>query len=120
MWLIKERTLKMIMEASKDSYPKEFGALLRAENNIIYEIALIPGTISGNVHVIFQSYAIPIDFSYVGSVHSHPSGNTHPSDADLHMFSNTGPVHIIVGYPYNLTNYSAYTRNGDPLKLELI
>ena len=110
----------MIMEASKDSYPKEFGALLRAENHIIYEIALIPGTISGNVHVIFQSYAIPIDCSYVGSVHSHPSGNTHPSDADLHMFSNTGPVHIIVGYPYNLTNYSAYTRNGDPLKLELI
>ena len=31
-----------------------------------------------------------------------------------------GPVHIIVGYPYNMNNFSAYTRNGDPLKLNII
>jgi len=120
MWSIRERTLKLIMEASKDSYPKEFGAFLRAENNIIYEIALLPGTINGNAHVIFQTYNMPIDFSYVGSVHSHPSGNTHPSDADLHMFSNSGPVHIIVGYPYRMTDYSTYNREGIKIKLEII
>ncbi|WP_236689068.1 Mov34/MPN/PAD-1 family protein [Acidiplasma aeolicum] len=65
-------------------------------------------------------YSIPIDFSYVGSVHSHPSGNTRPSDADLHMFSNTGQIHIIVGYPYDLKNYSAYNRAGTPVKLDII
>jgi proteasome lid subunit RPN8/RPN11 len=120
MWSIRERTLKMIMEASRDALPNEFGALLRAEHQIIYEIALVPGSINGPVHVIFRTYTMPLDFSYVGSVHSHPTGNTHPSDADLHMFSNTGPVHIIVGYPYNLNNFSAYNRNGDPLKLDII
>ncbi len=120
MWSIRRNTLKLIMEASKDSYPKEFGAFLRAENNIIYEIALLPGTISGNAHVIFQTYSMPIDFTYVGSVHSHPSGNTHPSDEDLHMFSNTGPVHMIVGYPYRMSDYSVYNRNGNPIKLEIL
>ncbi len=108
------------MEASKDSYPNEFGAFLKAEEGVIYEIALLPGTISGNVHVIFPQYSIPIDFNYVGSVHSHPSGNTRPSDADLHMFSNTGPLHIIVGYPYSLESYSAYNRNGNPEKIKVI
>ncbi len=120
MWLIRKRVMMMIMEASKDSYPKEFGAFLRAHDNIIYEIALLPGTIQGSVHVIFPMYSIPLDFTYVGSVHSHPSGVTLPSDEDLHMFSNTGPIHIIVGYPYNMNNYAAYDRKGNPVKLEVI
>lgn len=110
----------MIMEASLDSYPKEFGAFLRAEDEIIYEIALLPGTIQGDRHTIFLLYTKPIDFSLVGSVHSHPSGNTHPSDEDLKMFSNTGPIHIIVGYPYGLNNFSAYNRKGEKIQIEII
>lgn len=110
----------MIMEASKDSYPKEFGAFLRAENEIIYEIALLPGTVQGDHYAIFQLYSKPIDFSLVGSVHSHPSGNRNPSDQDLRMFSNTGRIHIIVGYPYTPSSYSAYNRKGEPINIKLI
>lgn len=110
----------MIMEASMDSYPKEFGAFLKADKDIIYEIALLPGTIQGDRHTIFQTYMKPIDFSLVGSVHSHPSGVTLPSDEDLHMFSNTGSIHIIVGYPYGLNNFRAYNRKGEPIPLEII
>jgi len=121
MWSIRERTLKMIMEASRDALPNEFGALLRAEHQIIYEIALSPGSISSPSHVLFKRYyTMPVDLSYVGSVHSHPSGNTDPSNGDLHMFSNRGPIHIIVGYPFNLNNFSAYNGNGDSLKLDVI
>lgn len=110
----------MIMEASKDSYPLEFGAFLRAENRVIYEISILPGTIQGDHHTIFMLYNKPIDFSIVGSVHSHPSGFTIPSDADLHMFSNTGQIHIIVGYPYNLNNFTAYDRAGKEIELKVI
>lgn len=110
----------MIMEASLDTYPKEFGAFLRAEGDIIYEIAILPGTIQGDRHTIFQLYNKPIDFSLVGSVHSHPSGVPLPSDADLHMFSNSGSIHIIVGYPYGLNNFQAYNRKGQPVPLEII
>lgn len=110
----------MIMEASKDSYPREFGALLRAEDNVIYEIALVPGTIQSDRYTLFYMYSKPIDFSLVGSVHSHPSGITKPSDEDLRMFSLTGKIHIIVGYPYNLKDYSAYDRSGNKVPLEII
>jgi len=120
MWLIKRNTLQMIMEASKDSYPREFGALLRAEGNIIYEIALVPGTIQSERYTLFYMYNKPIDFSIVGSVHSHPSGVTLPSDEDLHMFSMTGSVHIIVGYPFNLENYSAYDRSGNRIQVDIL
>ena len=110
----------MIMEASKDSFPMEFGAFMRAEKNVVYEIAILPGTIQGDRHTIFMLYNKPIDFTLVGSVHSHPSGVTLPSDEDLRMFSNTGPIHVIVGYPYNLENYSAYDRAGKPTEMKII
>lgn len=110
----------MIMEASRDSYPKEFGAFMRAEKEVIYEIAILPGTIQGDHHTIFMLYNKPIDFSLVGSVHSHPSGITIPSDADLGMFSNTGQIHIIVGYPFGMENFTAYNRSGQRIDLRVI
>ncbi len=110
----------MVMEASLDSYPKEFGAFMKAENNVIYEIAILPGTVQGDHHTLFYLYNKPIDFSIVGSVHSHPSGVPLPSDADLAMFSNTGPIHIIVGYPYGLNNFRAYDRSGKPVEIRVI
>ncbi|EQD31723.1 hypothetical protein B2A_13730, partial [mine drainage metagenome] len=80
MWSIRRRVIRMVMEASRDSLPKEFGAFLRAEKKVIYEIAILPGTIQGDSHTIFQIYNKPIDFSMVGSIHSHPSGVISPSD----------------------------------------
>jgi proteasome lid subunit RPN8/RPN11 len=120
MWSIRRRLLRMVMEASKDIYPKEFGALLKAEHNVIYEIAILPGTINGDSHTIMWMGNKPIDFSIVGSVHSHPSGNMRPSEADLHMFSNSGAVHLILGFPYNMDDYRAYNRNGEEIKIEII
>ncbi|MCL5803879.1 MAG: Mov34/MPN/PAD-1 family protein [Candidatus Thermoplasmatota archaeon] len=110
----------MIMEASKSSLPNEFGAFLRAENGVIYEIAMLPGTIQGKTHTSFILYNRPIDFQIVGSVHSHPSGNTRPSDADISMFSNTGQIHIITGYPYRLTDFSAYNRKSEKIDLRIL
>ncbi|MCL5731146.1 MAG: Mov34/MPN/PAD-1 family protein [Candidatus Thermoplasmatota archaeon] len=110
----------MILEASKDTYPNEFGAFLRAENEIVYEIAILPGTVNGDHHTIFQLWNKPIDFSIVGSVHSHPSGACIPSDADRRMFSNTGALHIIVCYPYGLDNFSAFNRNSEKIQLNVL
>ena len=110
----------MIMEASKSSLPNEFGAFLRAQYGVIYEIAMLPGTIQGQSHTIFWMYNKPIDFELVGSVHSHPSGVTRPSEEDLHMFSSTGDIHIITGYPYRITDFSAYNRKGEKIDLKIL
>ena len=110
----------MIMEASKDSYPHEFGAFLRAKFGVIYEIVMLPGTISGGSSVVFQLMMKPIDFSIVGSVHSHPSGVPLPSEADVNMFSRTGDVHIIVAYPFTMHSWKAYNREGEEIEVKVI
>ncbi|MGC8663246.1 MAG: Mov34/MPN/PAD-1 family protein [Thermoplasmata archaeon] len=117
---IRKETLQLIMESAKDTYPDEFAAFLRADRNIIYEIVLLPGTVSGRRSAVYQLYMKPIDFSLVGTVHSHPSGVTFPSSEDLNLFSKSGSVHIIVGYPFRLTDFSAFDRNGKKIDVEII
>ena len=117
---IQRKTLRMILEASKDMFPKEFAAILRAEEGVITELLLLPGTVSGDVHAVFQLHMLPIDFSVVGTAHSHPSGNYRPSEADLHLFSKFGRIHIIVGSPYTPATWQAYNHDGTPLTLDVV
>jgi len=117
---IKKRTLKMILESAKSSYPNEFGALMRASEGEIGELVLLPGTISGGSSAIFHLDMLPIDFTIVGSIHSHPSGSYMPSKADLEFFRRSGRIHIIVRYPYTMNDWAVYNINGDRIKLEVI
>ena len=118
---IRRETLKMIMGASRDSYPNEFAAALRANRRgVITELILIPGTISGNRKALMQLYNLPIDYSIVGSVHSHPSGSYRPSEADLKFFASFGYVHIIVGSPFTMDTYGVYDRSGREINLEVM
>src|SRR3972149_1237230 len=64
---ISRKTLRMILEASRDTYPREFGAILRAEGGVITELLLLPGTVSGNRHAIFQLHMLPADFPVGGT-----------------------------------------------------
>ncbi len=120
---IRRETMKMIMGASRDAYPNEFAAALRVNRRgMITEIIMVPGTVSGNRKALMSLYNLPIDFSIIGSVHSHPSGNYHPSEADLKFFSSFGRIHIIVGYPYDLEKgtWAAYDRSGEPFSLRVL
>jgi proteasome lid subunit RPN8/RPN11 len=117
---IKKRTLRMIMAASKSQYPEEFGAMLRAEGAVINELMLLPGTVSGERHAIFQFHNLPIDFTVVGTVHSHPSGDCYPSDADLALFRKYGWVHIISGEPFDMYSWAAFDGKGEPIELSVV
>jgi proteasome lid subunit RPN8/RPN11 len=115
-WKIQKDCLNLILESSKSNFPQEFGALLRVdrtEKNMITEVVLLPGTISGDSHAIFRLHMLPIDFSVVGTVHSHPSSIARPSSADLDLFGHFGRVHIIVGVnPSGTTSWKAYDYTG--------
>ncbi|HEY7589339.1 MAG TPA: Mov34/MPN/PAD-1 family protein [Thermoplasmata archaeon] len=117
---IARKTLRMILEASRDIYPREFGAFLRAEEGVITELVMIPGTVSGRRHAIFQTYMLPSGYSIVGTVHSHPSGVYEPSDEDRSLFSNFGGVHIIVGHPYTESTWAAWTSRGERYELKIV
>lgn len=118
-WKIKNSVLKLILEASKDSHPLEFAALLRAKYNVIYELILIP-TVTGTRSAVYYFHQKPIDFSIVGTVHSHPSGSLIPSEDDVLIFSRFGDVHIIVGYPYAEKCWKAYNRSCEEISIEVI
>ncbi|MCK4366315.1 MAG: Mov34/MPN/PAD-1 family protein [Thermoplasmata archaeon] len=117
---IKRETIEMILEASRDIHPNEFGAILRAEEGVITEIMLLPGTLSGSRSAIFQLHMLPIDFTVVGTVHSHPSGSISPSEADIALFQKFGYIHIITGVPFDKDSWRAFDLYGEPVDLEVI
>ena len=117
---ITSKVLKMIFAASKDTHPLEFACVLRADDGVITEVILVPGTISSERYAILKRYNLPVDFSVVGSAHSHPTPNANPSDADLNLFQNTGSVHIIVGYPYDMNSWRAFSREGKEIQLQVL
>jgi proteasome lid subunit RPN8/RPN11 len=123
-WKITRKCLNLIFESSKSNYPQEFGALLRVDRvdkNKIIEVILLPGTISGDSHAIFHLHMLPVDYSVVGTIHSHPSSIARPSDADLDLFSHFGRIHIIVGVsPFGDVTWKAYDYMGYMVSMEII
>ncbi len=122
-WEIKKECLEFILECAKSSYPNEFGGLLRVDSinkHTIIETVILPGTVSGETHAIFRFNMLPIDFSIVGTAHSHPSVSFHPSDADLLLFRKYGKLHIVVAYPYTLSSWKAYDYNGKEINVSIL
>lgn len=117
---ITKRTLNMIFECAKDAHPREFAAGMRHIDGVISELILVPGTISGNRSALLRLSNLPIDYSLVGIVHSHPSPNVSPSPQDINMFGRYGRVHIIVGWPYHEKSWKAYDWNGEEIELEVL
>ena len=122
-WKIKRKCLDIILEGAKSIYPKEFGGLLRVdtrEKNTIIEVILLPGTISGGSQALFKLHMLPIDFSIVGTVHSHPSGIPLPSQADRQLFDKYGRIHIIVANPFSEYSWKAYNYLGDEINITIV
>lgn len=112
--------LNLIREAARSIHPREFAGLLSAEKEVITEVVILPGTISGNAHAIFQLHMAPIDFSLVGTVHSHPSYSAQASDADMALFRKYGRIHIIIAMPYTHESWKAYTGTGEEASLMVV
>ena len=98
----------------------EFACLLRIEGDTITEPVLLPGTVSGDEHAIFQLWMQPIDRNVRGSLHSHPDEHPYPSDADLELFDHQGEVHLILCRPYGPDDWRAYDHTGVPVHLDVV
>jgi proteasome lid subunit RPN8/RPN11 len=114
--------LDTILAGAKQLYPRESFLLLRGKKSkgtiIISDLMIAPFSVHGEGFASYPSHMLPMDFSVVGTVHSHPSGNVQPSSVDLnHMF---GRILMIVGYPYDGERCVAvYGSNSEKLRLEI-
>jgi proteasome lid subunit RPN8/RPN11 len=116
---IARETLRFILEASRDSLPEEFAGLLQAEEGVITEVVILPGTESSRMSAFIRLYMLP-NMKIAGSVHSHPSSNITPSQEDLAFFSRTGDYNIIVGLPFNEKSWACYDASGDRRDLPVL
>jgi proteasome lid subunit RPN8/RPN11 len=119
---IPSNILDAIYAGGKELYPRESFLLLRGKKKkgIIYitDLVLAPFAVHGEGFAHFNPYMFAGDYSLVGTVHSHPSGNIHPSDTDLNYFF--GRVLLIVGYPFAGENcIAAYDSYGDKIPIEI-
>jgi len=119
---ISQTLLKAILENAKMLYPKEMIFLLRGERHKdlikISELIVPPLATYGQGFANIPIHMLPIDFSIVGTVHSHPSGNLSPSPADINHF--WGSILMIVGFPFtDNMNVAVYNHKGERLTLKI-
>jgi proteasome lid subunit RPN8/RPN11 len=114
--------LDAIFAGAKELYPRESFLLLRGKkrNGVIRitDLVLAPFAVHGEGFAHFNPYMFSGDFSLVGTVHSHPSGNVRPSHVDLNYFF--GRILMIVGFPYEGKSCIAvYDGNGEKMPLQI-
>ncbi|MGQ9788616.1 MAG: Mov34/MPN/PAD-1 family protein [Candidatus Hadarchaeaceae archaeon] len=117
---IDREMLNFILAVSRSSHPKEFAGVLRAKGGVIKEVLVLPGTLSSKESTVLHLHMLPIDPSACGTVHSHPSPTTSPSEDDLFLFAKFGRIHIITAFPYDEKSWKAYNHRGEEVKLELV
>jgi proteasome lid subunit RPN8/RPN11 len=119
---VSRRLLETILENARTVYPREIILLLRGKAKKgrveITDIIIPPLATRGRGFSSFPTHMLPMDFSLIGSVHSHPSGNATPSVEDLNHFF--GRVMMIVAYPFlGEENVAVYDRSGEQASLRL-
>ena len=115
--------LDSIFEGAKRLYPRETFLLLRGKRRKaelrVTDLVVPPLAVYGYGFANLPFHMLPMDFSVVGTVHSHPSGNTNPSTVDLNHFF--GRILMIVGFPFaNLQNVAVYNSKGEKLMLQIL
>jgi proteasome lid subunit RPN8/RPN11 len=114
--------LHTIFEAAKSVYPRETILLLRGEKKkdliVVKDLVVPPLANYGRGFSSIRLHMLPMDFSIVGTAHSHPSGNPMPSHTDLNHFF--GYALMIVGFPFvDERNVAVYNRRGEKQELHV-
>jgi proteasome lid subunit RPN8/RPN11 len=114
--------LDAIFEGARRLYPRETILLLRGKKSKdsieVLELVVPPLAAHGGRFAIVPLHMLPMDFSIVGTVHSHPSGNLTPSDVDFNHFF--GRILMIVGFPFaGQQNVAVYNSHGEKVPLHI-
>ncbi len=111
-----------LLSYSKLAHPDEGILLLRGKSKKgiveVTGVAVPPAAVHSRAYSSFSWWMLPIDMSYLGVAHSHPSGYAVPSDQDL--LHSTGRIMVIMGYPYSGEScLGVFDHNGNRVPFEV-
>ncbi len=120
---ITKEVLDAIFESAKQLYPKETVLILRGKKKKdtihITDLLVPPLATYGYGFANLPYHMLPMDFSIMGMVHSHPSGDKSASDVDANHFY--GRIMMIVGYPYETErDVVAYNCYGEVIEVKIV
>ena len=119
--LLKKEVLDSILSFCQMKHPNEGILILKGKSKNgeikIDGLVIPPFSETGPTFAGFPHSFLPFDMSYVGIVHSHPSGSAEPSVTDLHNFF--GLVSMIVKSPYDDDSIFAWDSNGNAIPLSI-
>ena len=111
-----------ILSFCKMNHPNEGILILRGKSKrgdvFIDELVVPPFSETGADFAGFPHNPLPLDLTYVGIVHSHPSGSAKPSLTDLDNFF--GLVSMIVQSPYEDDDIFAWDSDGKELPFDIV
>jgi len=119
---LKSDVVNSISTFCKMKHPNEGILILKGKSKnghiLIDGLVIPPFSHEGPTFAGFPHSFLPFDMSYVGIVHSHPSGSAEPSLTDLHNFF--GLISLIVKFPYGDEDIFAWDSKGDSVNLEIV
>ena len=112
-----------VLNYSKGAYPNEAILLLTGKNNedriVIDGIEVPPLAVHGASFSEFPLHMLPMDFSLMGTAHSHPSGVLQPSTPDMNNFY--GRLMMIAAHPYETeSDLAVFNSHGRSVKYQVI
>ncbi|MGI0006744.1 MAG: Mov34/MPN/PAD-1 family protein [Nitrosotalea sp.] len=118
---IKKDIRDSILSYCKMNHPNECILILKGKSRkgqvLVDGLVIPPFFHTGPTFAGFPHSFLPLDTSYIGTVHSHPSGVARPSVTDLHNCF--GLVSIIIQSPYEDGDIFAYDRDGNLLETSI-
>ena len=118
---LEREVVDSILSFCKIKHPNEGVLILKGKSKdgriLVIGLVIPPFSETGPTFAGFPHSFLPFDMSYVGMVHSHPSGSAEPSVTDLHNFF--GLVSIIVKSPYDDDSIFAWDSGGNPIPLSI-
>ena len=120
--LLDKSVLDSIVTFCKMKHPNEGILILKGKSKNgqikIDGLAIPPFNFTGPTFAGFPHSFLPFDNSYIGIVHSHPSGSAEPSVTDLNNFF--GLVSLIIQSPYdNDDSIFAWDSSGNAIPLSI-
>ncbi len=118
---IEDSLLKEMLRFARSRHPYETILLLRGERNKnlirVSEYLFPPFASASKTNASFPVSMLPVDFTIMGTAHSHPSGSFRLSNADYHNFF--GRIMLLMVYPYKVSDVVVFTKNGERASIKI-